>query len=307
MTEFLNTFTDVDFPGLGIEGIRINNVAFEVGPFTVYWYGIIIAIGLCTCALMAMKQAKRYAFTSDHVIDYVIFCFPAALIGARLYYVFSEWPSYKGDIIRIIRVQDGGLAVIGGVLAAVFVGYIVTRWKKMPINYAFDYLIVYIPLGQAIGRWGNFFNQEAFGTNTTLPWGMISEKTSDYLAYCCPELDPSLPVHPTFLYESISNMFIFGILLLIRKKSKIAFSVTSFYLILYGFARFFIEALRTDSLYIGNTGLRTSQVASVLMVFVGIGLICVSKYKGWKSATYIGRHDVGEHASAEEDLSKSED
>ncbi|HHT76353.1 MAG TPA: prolipoprotein diacylglyceryl transferase [Clostridiaceae bacterium] len=310
MIASLNTITEVDFPGLGIEGIRVNSIAFEIGPFTVYWYGIIIAIGLCACAIMAMKQAKRYSFSSDHVIDYVIFCFPAALVGARLYYVFSEWSYYKEDPIRIVRVHDGGLAVIGGVLAAILVGYIVTKVKKLPINYVFDYLIAYIPLGQAVGRWGNFFNQEAFGTNTKLPWGMISEKTSDYLAYYHPELDPNLPVHPTFLYESIANFTILGLLLVIRKKSKIAFSVTSAYLVLYGIARFFIESLRTDSLYIGDTGLRTSQVASVLMVITGIALICFSKFKGWKSAVYFARQaeasvsNTSNPTTSEEDFSE---
>lgn len=274
---------NVSFPGLGILDISVDNVAFRIGDsITVYWYGIILALALFTCTCLAILQAKKNHFSGDHVIDYALVCFPAAIVGARLYYVFSEWDSYKGDITKIIRVQDGGLAVIGGVLAAIIAGWILTKVKKLPVNLAFDFCIAYIPIGQAIGRWGNFVNQEAFGTNTSLPWGMISENTSAYLRNYWPSLDPNMPVHPTFLYESLATAAIFVVLQLIRKRSKFAFTVTASYMIFYGIVRFFIEGLRTDSLYIGQTGLRTSQVMSVVLIVVGLLLIAFSRYRGWK-------------------------
>lgn len=272
----------VSFPGLGINDITINSIAFTIGSLTVYWYGVILALAVATCACLGMWQAKKHQFTADHVIDFVLVCFPAALIGARLYYVFSEWDNYKGDPMSILRVKDGGLAVIGGVLAAILAGWILAKIKKIPTNVVFDFCIVYVPVGQAIGRWGNFFNQEAFGTNTDLPWGMISESTSNYLRTYWPSLNPDLPVHPTFLYESLASICLFFVLMLIRNKSKFAFTTTSAYFIFYGIIRYFLEGLRTDSLYIGDTGLRTSQVVSVLMVAFGLLLIAVSRYLGWK-------------------------
>ena len=141
--------------------------------------------------------------------------------------------------------------------------------------------VVYIPLGQAIGRWGNFFNEEAFGTTTTLPWGMTSNKIQAYLRMNCPELDSTMPVHPTFLYESICSFIIFFVLMHIRKKSKHAYETTASYMILYGIVRFFLEGIRTDSLYIRNTSIRTSQLLSLILVIGGIALIIVSHKLNW--------------------------
>ncbi len=150
--------------------------------------------------------------------------------------------------------------------------------KKIPVSRILDFLVVYVPLGQALGRWGNFFNQEAFGNNTTLPWGMYSESangassgTFEYLTYIL-QKDPTLkivpgnPVHPTFLYEFIANLLIFVVLLRIRKSSKTPFTTTLWYLLLYGFVRFFVEGIRTDPLLIGDTSIRVSQLLSALMV-----------------------------------------
>ncbi|NLW89756.1 MAG: prolipoprotein diacylglyceryl transferase [Clostridiaceae bacterium] len=285
MGSILLDVENVDFPGLGIEGIKVDNVAFAIGNVQIYWYGILIALAMFLCVFLAILHSKKNRFSADLVIDIALVSFPAAMVGARLYYVFSEWDYYKGDLMRIINIRDGGLGVIGGVLAAFLAGYILIRVKKLPVHVVFDYCIVYIPLGQAIGRWGNFFNQEAFGTNTNLPWGMISEQTSRYLDVFCPELDPNVPVHPTFLYESLATLLIFFALVLIRKKSKYAFDTTSGYLVLYGLIRFFIEALRTDSLYIGDTGIRLSQFTSALMVIVGIALVITSRKRNWERVT----------------------
>ncbi|MBN1775193.1 MAG: prolipoprotein diacylglyceryl transferase, partial [Clostridiales bacterium] len=170
---------------------------------------------------------------------------------------------------------------------------------------------------QAIGRWGNFFNQEAFGTNTTLPWGMISDRVSRYLEVYGQGQNPNLPVHPTFLYESLATTAIFLILLIIRNKSKFAFTTTAGYFVLHGVVRFFIEGLRTDSLYIGDTGLRLSQVTSVVMAIVGIALVIISRARGWKRVTtpvdelqkksLLPQEDIASKATAEANEDEAEE
>lgn len=278
------TSTDVSFPGLGINNLPIDRVAFTIGSYPIYWYGICIILAFGACVGLAMWQAKKFHFTSDDVIDVSLVIIPAAIIGARLYYVAFSWKDFSSDLMSIFDVRNGGLAVLGGVLLSIIAAFILTKVKKQNAARLFDFLIVYIPLGQAIGRWGNFFNQEAFGTNTTLPWGMISNETSAYLSLYCPTLNPDQPVHPTFLYESIACLLIFAVLLFVRKKIKLPLAPVAMYFILYGAARFFIEGLRTDSLYIGDTGLRSSQVLSAVLVVIGFGIIAFSRYRSTKTA-----------------------
>lgn len=274
--------TNVSFPGLGINDLPISRIAFQIGSFPIYWYGICIILAFGICVGLAMKQAKKFSLNSDHVIDFCLVIIPAAIIGARLYYVAFSWKSFAADPIKIFDVRSGGLAVLGGVLLS-FVAVLITgKIKKLNTANIFDFLIVYLPLGQAIGRWGNFFNQEAFGTNTNLPWGMISESTSSYLKIYAPTLNPDLPVHPTFFYEFLATLLIFVILIFVRKRSKLPYATVAVYCILYGIARFFIEGLRTDSLYIADTGLRSSQVLSAVLVVVGFGIIAVVRYLGLK-------------------------
>ena len=275
----LSSGTGVSFPGLGINDLPIDRVAFTIGSFPVYWYGICIILGFGLCIVLAMLQAKRFSFKADDVIDISLVIIPAAIIGARLYYVASAWDEFASNPISIFDIRSGGLAVLGGVLLSLAAVLVLAHFKKWDAGKLFNALIVYIPLGQAIGRWGNFFNQEAFGTNTTLPWGMISPSTTMYLAQNYPELDPLAPVHPTFFYEFLACSIIFVILLIIREKSKLPFVVPAAYFILYGIARFFIEGLRTDSLYIGDTGLRTSQVLSAVMIVAGFAIIAFFRYK----------------------------
>ena len=277
--------TNVSFPGLGINNLPISRIAFQIGSFPIYWYGICIILAFGICVGLAMKQAKKFSLNSDHVIDFCLVIIPSAVIGARLYYVAFSWKSFAADPKMIFDIRSGGLAVLGGVLLSIIAVFITGKIKKLNTANIFDFLIVYLPLGQAIGRWGNFFNQEAFGTNTNLPWGMISESTSSYLRAYAPALNPDLPVHPTFFYEFLATLLIFVILLFVRKKSKLPYITVAMYFILYGIARFFIEGLRTDSLYIGDTGLRSSQVLSAILVVVGFGIIAVVRYLGLKRVT----------------------
>ncbi|MBO4635983.1 MAG: prolipoprotein diacylglyceryl transferase [Clostridiales bacterium] len=270
--------TEVSFPGLGWT-VNVDPVAFHIGSIAIYWYGLIIAAAMVLCVGLAIRQAKNNKFSSDLVYDIALVSIPSAIVGARIYYVLCEWQYYSQDLLKIFDTRSGGLAVYGGIIGAFLGAFIMLRIRKIPYSTCADYCIVYIPLGQAIGRWGNFFNQEAFGTTTTLPWGMTSQTISDYLSRNCPMLDPSLPVHPTFLYESVVDLALFFILYFVRRHSKYSYETLSVYMIIYGAARFFIEGLRTDSLYIGNTGLRTSQILSCAIVVFGLLYIAFAHWK----------------------------
>lgn len=269
---------EVSFPGLGIS-INVSPVAISIGNFNIYWYGILIAAGMVLCGVLAVRQCKKNNFPDSLVYDVLLCGIPSAIIGARLYYVACEWGYYSQDLRRIFDTRSGGLAVYGGVLGAFLGVFIMCKIRKIPFTSIADYCVIYIPLGQAIGRWGNFFNQEAFGTTTTLPWGMTSSTVQSYLASNCPTLVSTMPVHPTFLYESIADLAIFFLLIYVRKNSKFAFETACTYFATYGFVRFFLEGLRTDSLYIGSTGIRTSQALSLVLVVASLIFIAVAHLK----------------------------
>lgn len=264
--------TEVSFPGLGLK-FTVNPVAFHLFGMEVYWYGLIIALGVALCATLGFMHCKKNKFSSDLICDILLVSLPSAIVGARLYYVLCNWSYYSEDFKRIFDTRSGGLAVYGGVMGAFLGAYIMCRIRKIPFSTCADYCIVYIPLGQAVGRWGNFVNQEAFGTTTNLPWGMTSSDVVSYLERNCPHLNSSLPVHPTFLYESLFNLCLFFALLWIRSRSKHIYETTSCYMIFYGICRFFLEGLRTDSLYIGSTNIRTSQLLSLVLVLAGLAII----------------------------------
>ena len=249
---YMMNLVEVKFPGLGID-VNVNPVAFTLGSIEVYWYGLLIAFAIVLSVVLAVKQAKKLYFPETLVYDTVLMIIPCAIIGARLYFVACNWDYYGQDLRRIFDFRSGGLAIYGGVILVFIGGLVMCRIRKIPFRELADYCVVYLPLGQAIGRWGNFFNQECFGTNTSLPWGMTSATIEGYLNSNCPTLVSTMPVHPTFLYESLADLAIFFILIYVRKHSKIPFETSCVYFALYGTARFFIEGLRTDSLYLGHT------------------------------------------------------
>lgn len=257
---------DVSFPGLGIEHLKINREAFSLFGVSVYWYGILIASAVLLGIYLASRHAKTYQLTQDDVTDSFLIMIPAIILFARAYYVIFSWESFRNDLWTIFDTRRGGLAFYGGVIGGMIAFAIICAYKKKRLVNWFDFFVVYLPLGQAIGRWGNFINQEAFGTNTTLPWGMISNGTTDYLIHLAdPSINPLQPVHPTFLYESLGNLVIFGILLYVRRRSTFHLETTAWYLMLYGVLRFFVESIRTDALFIGQTNLRISMVLSLIM------------------------------------------
>ncbi|MBR2820740.1 MAG: prolipoprotein diacylglyceryl transferase [Clostridiales bacterium] len=274
----MSNFVEVRFPGLGID-INVSPVAFRIGGLEVYWYGLLIALALILSVVLALKQAKRLNFPGGLIYDTILVIIPCAIIGARAYFVACNWDYYGKNLKEIFNLRNGGLAIYGGVIL-VFIGcYIMCYVRKIPFMELADYCVVYLPLGQAIGRWGNFFNQECFGTTTTLPWGMTSPTIESYLRYACPNLVSTMPVHPTFLYESLADLAIFFILLYIRKRSKVPFETSCAYFALYGTARFFIEGMRTDSLYIANTTIRISQLLSLIFVVAALLYIAYARAK----------------------------
>lgn len=264
----------VDFPGLGIEGLKINPVAFKVFGLEVMWYGVVIAFAMMLCLTLATREAKRFSLQQDDVTDLFLWILPFSMIGARLYYVLFSFQDFKGDLLKIFNLRTGGLAFYGGVLGGLFALWTFTLYKKMKISQWVDFLVVYLPLGQAIGRFGNFFNQEAFGSNTRLPWGMYSAQTKSFLERLDPKIfpniDPNAPVHPTFFYEFLGNIILFFVLWKIRKQRPQSWVVFSAYLIGYGLLRFVVEGLRTDPLMFPYTSLRVSQVLSLVMILGGI-------------------------------------
>ena len=278
------SFSDapISFPGLfGDWQFTVPSKALNIGN-GIYWYGIIIAAGMLLGLYFCMKQAPKYGLSEDNIIDTVLWVIPFSIIGARIYYVLFYLDLFRNSDGSInwsstYRIWDGGLAIYGGVIGGFLFGGLACKWRGVPVLPMFDLTAMGFLLGQGCGRWGNFFNQEAFGCNTTLPWGMYSEATRAYLmssTVTVPKgvvIDPNLPVHPTFLYESIWCFVGFFLLFRYIKKRKFNGDITLRYLIWYGAGRFWIEGLRTDSLMlVPSIGLRVSQLVAGIAVVAGI-------------------------------------
>lgn len=265
----------VQFPGLGLS-FEVNRVAFSIGGMNIYWYGVCIAIGLCLALLFAFRHGVEFGVDADAMVDVILIGVIMGIISARAYYVAMAPFEYE-SIWDMIAIRDGGLAIYGGIIGGFLFGGLACKWRGVPVLPMFDLTAMGFLIGQCCGRWGNFFNQEAFGCNTTLPWGMYSETTRNYLmgsTVTAPNgvvIDPNLPVHPTFLYESIWCLVGFVLLFRYIKKRKFNGDITLRYLIWYGAGRFWIEALRTDSLMlVPSIGLRASQLVAGLAVLAGL-------------------------------------
>jgi len=269
----------ISFPGLGNFEITMDRIAISFFGINIHWYGIIIATGFLLAVVLALKTAKKYDIDPDKIIDLVLVAAPISIITARLYYVVLNLGYYLERPSEIIMIWRGGLAIYGGLIGALITTFIFCKVNKINPFKLIDFGIPYFILAQAIGRWGNFVNQEAFGSNTSLPWGMTGNlirqeleklKNSNFM------VDPSLPVHPTFLYESLWNLGAFLILIWYRKRKKLDGEVFFLYMILYGIGRAWIEGLRMDSLMLGS--LRFSQVlAIVFAVACSIAFVVLRK------------------------------
>lgn len=225
----------------------------------------------------------------NKMLDVLIYGALGGIVGARLYYVFSEWDKYSANPEKIFAIWEGGLAIYGGLIGGILVALVVCKVEKLNILNLLDLCGMSFLIGQGIGRWGNFANQEAFGTNTDLPWGMYSVKTEAYLTHLVAEgtdiaVDPSLPVHPTFLYESLWCLLSFVILFIVCQKfRKFSGQIFLGYGFLYGLERAVVEGLRTDSLYIGDTNIRISQLLSLILVIVCGTLLVIFTVKYTKN------------------------
>lgn len=275
------------------KGFEVSSILAQFSLFgkeiTIRWYGAIIAFGFLLAVLWGGRMAYKWKMNLDKMIDVLIAGTFGGILGARLYYVIFRWEYYATHPDEIIQIWNGGLAIYGGIIGALIAAFIVCKFNKLNFYNLLDCAGMSLLIGQGIGRWGNFANQEAFGSNTNMPWGMISEKTTIYLVDHKEELselgvtvDPYSPVHPTFLYESLWCLGSFLVLLFIYKKCR-RFSGQLFltYGLLYGTGRAIIEGFRTDSLYIGSTSLRVSQLLSIVVaaIFLVLLISLTLKYK----------------------------
>lgn len=294
----MDNFTTVFFDGLGVK-FDVPSVAFSIGGYEVHWYGIIIAFGFALAVLYGGRMAYKWKMSLDGMTDVLIWGTLFGIVCARAYYVFFEWDYYSAHPNEIIAIWNGGIAIYGGIIGALIGGYIGCKIGKIDFRNLLDLGALGLLIGQGIGRWGNFFNQEAFGTNTeTAPFRMWSVKIRDTLEATQGDLllkgmdvNPNAPVHPTFLYESVWCMILFIVLhIVVTKHRKFKGEVFILYGIGYGLERMVVEGLRTDSLYIGNTTIRVSQLLSAIIVVVftvWLAVLMVKLKKGTLPRRYM--------------------
>lgn len=245
----------------------MDRVAFSIFGLDIMWYGVLMASAMILCVFLALKEGKRVKISEDDILNLAIIAIPCGLLGARLYYVIFNWSWYSQHMSEILNFRGGGMAIHGALIGGILAGFIYTKIKKINFFKMADTVMIGIPLGQAIGRWGNYINGEAHGGPTSLPWGIMVD---------------GVKVHPTFLYESIWDLGIFIFLWFFRKHKKYEGQLAIYYLILYSLGRFFIEGLRTDSLMIGP--LRMAQVISITTIIVCLILHKILSKKNKKEA-----------------------
>ena len=253
-------FTEISFPGLGIEINPIRSI--EIFGLSIHLYGIMIALGLMLAVIYACRRSKQFGLKAEDLTDGVLFIVPFAVLCARLYYCIFQWDSYKDNLVRIFYIWEGGLAIYGGVIGAAIGILVFARVKKIRVGAVLDITSLGFLIGQSIGRWGNFFNREAFGaeTNSILRMGLLNKYTNQITYY-----------HPTFLYESLWNAAGFVLLHHLSKKRQYDGQVALLYVAWYGLGRTFIEGLRMDSLYWGP--FRVSQMLAAITCFIAVAAL----------------------------------
>jgi len=233
-------------------------VAFTIGSLSIRWYGILIAAGALLAVFISCRRAPKHDIDPERVLDVVIWSLPLGIVGARIYYVIFNWSLYQGNFVEMVNIREGGLAIHGGLIFGIITAYLVCRKESVPFLEMCDLVFPTVALAQSIGRWGNFFNSEAHGTETTLPWAILVD--GKY-------------VHPTFLYESIWCLFLFFFLIWFdNHHRKFPGQIACLYGMMYSVERFFVEALRTDSLMIGP--FRQARVLSVC-IFAGCMILYI--------------------------------
>ena len=260
------SYTTISFPGLGLEMDPGRYIA--IGSFTIYYYGIIIALGLMLAVVYACRRSKAFGIKEDDILDGVLWIVPLAIVCARLYYVVFKWEDYADDLTNIFKIWNGGLAIYGGVLGAVLGVAVHCKVKKIKLPALLDLVALGFLIGQMIGRWGNFFNREAFGAETEsfLRMGLTNAYTGVTTYY-----------HPTFLYESLWNLAGFAALHFLSKKRQYDGQIALGYVAWYGLGRTMIEGLRTDSLYWGD--FRVSQLLAAVSCFAAVAVLLWMSFK----------------------------
>ena len=255
------TDNPISFPGIGLT-LNPDRVAFTVFGREIYWYGVIIALGFLLAVIYGLRNSRRFGVDPDKLLDGILIITPIAVICARLYYVIFSWEYYRDNPVSALYIWDGGLAIYGGIIAIVLGVFIYGKVRKISWLAILDVTVIPVIMAQGIGRWGNFFNREAFGTVTDLPWRM-----EIYVA----EAGARQCVHPTFLYESLACLIGFVLLHLLSKKRKFDGQIFLAYVMWYGFFRGLIEGLRTDSLYLIPGVIRVSQALGFASALVALG------------------------------------
>ena len=276
---------NINFPHLGIYLEHVGK-SISIGGFTIAYYGIVIGIGIIGGLMLAQWQARRTGQDSEMYLDLAMIAVVLSIIGARVYYVVFAWDMYKDDLLSIFNIRNGGLAIYGGVLTAIATVFVFAKVRKQPFGLLTDTAGLGLILGQVVGRWGNFFNREAFGGYTDnllamqLPVSAVrrSDISADLAAHIMNVggID-YIQVHPTFLYESLWNLCVLLFLIWYSPKKKFHGEVFCLYLLLYGIGRFWIEGLRTDQLIFFGTGLAVSQMLALVMVVVSLCIIAMGR------------------------------
>lgn len=268
----------VSFPGIGIGEFTINRVAFSMFGYPIYWYGVIIAAAFLLGVGYILWRVRLFGLDADRVLDVILGGVIGGIVGARLYYVIFSWSQYKDNLLDIFNIRSGGIAIYGGVIGGFLVGFLMCKLRRVKFLPMADLAVGGLILGQGIGRWGNFINVEAFGSNTTLLWGMKSPSITAYLTANQAMLaaqgitvDPAMAVHPTFFYESIWCLLGFVLIVLMTKRRRFDGELTLIYAAWYGLGRAVIEGLRTDSLMWGS--MRVSQVLAAVLVVVAMAVL----------------------------------
>ena len=253
-------FSVITFPSLGIQVDPPRTI--ELGPLTIHYYGLIIAVGLVLAVLYCCRRSKEFGLTEDHVLDGVLCVTPFAILCARAYYCAFAWHEFADDPISVLYIWNGGIAIYGGVIGAIIGMAVMSRVKKVKLATVLDLILLAFLIGQSIGRWGNFMNREAFGaaTDSFFRMGLFNTKTNAWEYY-----------HPTFLYESVWNLCGFVLLHFLSKKRKYDGQIALGYAAWYGLGRCFIEGLRVDSLYWGP--FRVSQVLAAVTCLTASGVL----------------------------------
>ena len=261
-----NPYTKISFPFLGLE-IDPGRF-FKIGPLTVYIYGILIATGLLLAVVYAWKRCRQFGIKENDLTDGILWIVPLAVVCARLYYCIFEWDQYRADPISILYIWNGGLAIYGGVIGAAIGVVVHCLVKKIKIPALLDLVALGFLIGQCIGRWGNFFNREAFGsvTNAFLRMGLFNSTTQAWEYH-----------HPTFLYESVWNLIGFALLHFLSKKRRYDGQIALGYVAWYGLGRAMIEGLRTDSLYWGP--FRVSQMLAAISCIAAVAVLMIQSFR----------------------------